>query len=47
MSGELHDLAFLSLEEKAPVCIEQVNEWFIVLIEMIGEQTNLSSWKPA
>jgi hypothetical protein len=43
MSGELQDLAALSPEKKTPVCIEQVDGWFIVLVETIGEQTNLSS----
>lgn len=43
MSGELHDLAALSLEKKTPVGIEQVDEWFIVLVETIGEQSNLTS----
>jgi len=47
MSGELHDLVALSLEKKTPVCIEQVDEWFIVLVETIGEQSNLTSRKPA
>jgi hypothetical protein len=47
VSGELHDLAALSLEKKTPVCIEQVDGWFIVLVETIGEETNLTSWKSA
>lgn len=47
MSGELHDLAALSLEKKTSVCIEHVDGWFIVLVETIREQTNLSSWKLA
>ena len=47
MSGEVHDLAALFLEKKTPVCIEQVDEWFIVLVETIVEQSNLTSRKPA
>ena len=42
MSGELQDPAALSPEEKTPVCTEQVDRWFVVLAETIGEQTNLS-----